>query len=206
MIPRLWFLLAAMLLGACARTFDAPAPPAPVVATPASGTRTVPVGSDPRVGSAAMLPTRTIADNLAATPALSTLTTAIGAIDLKATLAGAGPFTVFAPSDAAFGRLAPGVVASLMKPENKTTLARVLRYHVVAGTITTTDLLSRIRAGNGTTTLTTLLGVPIRVTMTADVITLTSETGNQSYIEAADLRQANGLVHVVNGVLVPALH
>jgi len=87
-----------------------------------------------------MIATRTIVDNASAAPNLSTLVTAIKAAELTATLSGTGPFTVFAPSNAAFGRLAPGMVDTLLKPENKASLAKVLTYHVVAGDITAADL------------------------------------------------------------------
>jgi len=152
-----------------------------------------------------MIATRTIVDNASAAPNLSTLVTAIKAADLTATLSGTGPFTVFAPSNAAFGRLAPGMVDTLLKPENKASLAKVLTYHVVAGDITAADLKARVAAGNGTATLPTVEGDPITVTLVGDIIALTDVNGNKSYIETADVRQSNGMVHVVNGVIVPRL-
>ena len=120
-------------------------------------------------------------------------------------LAGNGPYTVFAPTDTAFTRLAPGIARDLLAPENRAALVALLRYHIVPGTMTTEQLTARIRAGGGRTMLTTLGGQPITATMTGDVITLTSVTGNRSYVEAADVAQANGIIHVVNGVLVPKL-
>lgn len=174
-----------------------PTPTATAVPTPATG--------NPDVGGAAMPVDRTIADGIAATPTLSTLAQAIRAADLTPRLAAAGPLTVFAPSNAAFGRLAPGTVDGLLKPENKASLVKLLTYHVVPGAITADQLVGMIRAGGGTATLTTLLGQPIRATMTGNVVTLTSATSNQSYVEIADVRQTNGVIHVVNGVLVPTL-
>ncbi|KQM72406.1 hypothetical protein ASE72_10195 [Sphingomonas sp. Leaf20] len=161
--------------------------------------------ANPTVGGVPMIATRTIVDNASAAPNLSTLVTAIKAADLTATLSGTGPFTVFAPSNAAFGRLAPGMVDTLLKPENKASLAKVLTYHVVAGDITAADLKARVAAGNGTATLPTVEGDPITVTLVGDIIALTDVNGNKSYIETADVRQSNGMVHVVNGVIVPRL-
>ncbi|RZM05977.1 MAG: fasciclin domain-containing protein [Sphingomonas sp.] len=152
-----------------------------------------------------MIATRTIVDNASAAPNLATLVTALKAADLTATLSGTGPFTVFAPTDAAFGRLAPGMVQTLLKPENKASLAKVLTYHVVPGDITAADLKARVAAGGGTAALTTVEGDAITVTLVGDIIALTDVNGNKSYIETADVRQSNGIVHVVNGVIVPRL-
>ena len=100
-------------------------------------------GANPTVGGAAMDATKTIVDNAAAAPNLTTLVSAVKAADLATTLAGSGPFTVFAPTNEAFGRLAPGTVETLMKPEQKANLAKVLKYHVVPGTLTIDDNMSR---------------------------------------------------------------
>ena len=172
---------------------------APVVAPPPVVSAPVPV--DPsRIESEA-----TIATSIAATPGLNTLATELRIAELDQLLGGDGPYTLFAPSDAAFARLAPGIASDLLAPENRAALVALLRYHVVAGTVTTEQLTDRIRAGGGRATLTTLGGQPIVATMTGDVITLTSVTGNRSYVEAADVAQVNGVIHVVNGVLVPVL-
>lgn len=178
-------------------------PPAtdPALAVP-NGPPAVP---NPTVGGVTMTATRTIVDNASAAPNLSTLVTALKAAGLTATLSGTGPFTVFAPSNDAFGRLAPGMVDALLKPENKGSLAKLLTYHVVAGAITADDLRRRIAAGGGTATLTTMEGDPVTVTLVGTVIALTDVDGNKSYIETADVRQSNGVVHVVNGVIVPRL-
>jgi uncharacterized surface protein with fasciclin (FAS1) repeats len=202
--------VSALSLAACGGRKDEPESAGAVapVATASPATTPLPLVSptgNPDVGGAAMPASRGIADSVAATPTLSTLAQAIRAADLGTRLAAAGPLTLFAPSNEAFGRLAPGTVDSLLKPENKASLVKLLTYHVVPGAITADQLVAMIRAGGGTATLTTVLGQPIRATMTGNVVTLTSATGNQSYVEIADVRQVNGVIHVVNGVLVPTL-
>ena len=164
-----------------------------------------PVSANPAVGGAQMLANRTIVDNASAAPNLTTLVTAVKAADLVPTLSSPGPFTVFAPNNDAFGRLAPGMVDTLLKPENKASLVKVLTYHVVPGTITAEQLKERIMAGGGTATLTSVEGDPITATMVGAIIALTDVNGNKSYVETADVRQSNGIVHVVNGVIVPKL-
>ncbi|WP_174285852.1 fasciclin domain-containing protein [Sphingomonas bacterium] len=162
-------------------------------------------GANPTVGGAQMLPSLTIVQNAANAPNLSTLVAAVKAADLATTLSGPGPFTVFAPTNEAFGRLAPGTVDTLLKPENKPSLVKVLTYHVVAGNISGAQLMQRIAAGGGSATLTTVDGEPLTATMANGVIALTDVNGNKSYVETADVRQSNGVVHVVNGVLIPKL-
>jgi uncharacterized surface protein with fasciclin (FAS1) repeats len=187
-------LLAAGLAG-CVPPATAPvsAPPPPAAAAP--------VAVDPsHIESDAM-----IAATVAATPGLSTLAAELRTAELDALLAGNGPYTLFAPTDTAFTRLAPGIAGDLLAPENRAALVALLRYHIVPGTMTTEQLTQRIRAGGGRAVLTTLGGQPLTATLTGDVITLTSVTGNRSYVEAADVAQANGVIHVVNGVLVPNL-
>lgn len=179
--------------------------------TQAGGTGTMPsagaatAAPNPTVGGAPMLASKTIVENAAAAPNLSTLVKAVKAAGLDTTLAGPGPFTVFAPTDAAFGRLAPGTVDTLLKPANKASLTKVLTYHVVPGTLTLADLKAKAEAGGGTTTLTTVAGQPLTVSYAAGVMTLTDPSGNKSYVETPDVMQSNGVVHVVNGVLVPKL-
>ena len=147
----------------------------------------------------------TIAANVAKAPNLTTLVKALQAAGLSDTLAGPGPFTLLAPTNDAFGRLQPGTVDTLLKPENKPSLAKLLRYHIVAGRITTKELRARIAAGGGSTTLTSLQGDPLTVTLTSDVLTLNDVNGNRSYIQTGDVPQSNGLIQVVNGVLIPDL-
>lgn len=174
---------------------------APVVVAPPPVAAVAPTPVDPsRIESEA-----TIAQSIAVTPGLSTLARQLRTAELDALLAGNGPYTLFAPTDMAFTRLAPGIARDLLAPENRATLVALLRYHVVPGTLTTEQLEARIQAGGGRATLTTLGGLPLTATMTGEVITLTSASGNRSYVEAADVAQANGVIHVVNGVLVPRL-
>lgn len=161
--------------------------------------------TNPTVGGAAMMPNRTIVQNASMAPNLTTLVAAVKAAGLVDTLSGPGPFTVFAPTNEAFNLLAPGTVDKLLMPENKASLVKVLTYHVVPGTITSADLMKMIKDGNGSATLTTVEGEPITATMEGSTIKLTSATGNVSFIQTADVRQSNGMVHVVNGVLIPNL-
>jgi uncharacterized surface protein with fasciclin (FAS1) repeats len=198
-------LAPALALPAFAQTTPAapPAGPAPQTAAPAPGAAAAP---NPAIGGAAMDATKTIIANASTAPTLSTFVKAITAADLTATLSGPGPYTVFAPTDDAFTRLPPDTLAQLMKPENKALLAKVVTYHVVRGTIDFAQLKAQIAAGNGTATLTTVAGQPLKVTITGNnVVTLTSVNGNVSYLETPDVHQSNGIVHVVNGVLLPKL-
>jgi uncharacterized surface protein with fasciclin (FAS1) repeats len=197
-------LIAALALAGCAShkmesgsgaETAAAAPSRPHHATP----------PEPSVGGAVMDPDATIVANAAKAPNLTTLVQAIKAAGLADTLSGPGPFTVFAPTNAAFGRLAPGTVETLLKPENKASLVKLLDYHVVSGTISAADLRAQIAAGGGTAKLTTIEGDPLTATLTQNVITLTDVNGNKSYIQTGDVRQSNGIVHVVNGVLIPNL-
>ncbi|WP_433910654.1 fasciclin domain-containing protein [Sphingomonas yabuuchiae] len=152
-----------------------------------------------------MVPTRTILDNATATPSLSSLVAAIRAAGLATTLAGPGPYTLFAPSNEAFARLAPGVQEELLQPANRDSLVKLIRFHMVPGIVGIADLQEKIAAGGGTAKLLTVQGEWLTVSMTQSVITLTDSGGNKSYIEAGDMPQANGVIHIVNGVLVPKL-
>ena len=139
-----------------------------------------------------------------ATPSLSTLVAAVKAADLVGTLQGAGPFTVFAPTDDAFAKLPAGTVDGLLKPEKKADLAGLLTYHVVAGNVDAAALAQQIEAGGGSATLTTVQGA----TLTAKSdgmggITLTDGKGGTAKVTTADVRQSNGVVHVIDSVLMP---
>jgi uncharacterized surface protein with fasciclin (FAS1) repeats len=147
---------------------------------------------------------RDIVSTASATPDLSTLVAAVKAADLVATLQGAGPFTVFAPTNQAFGKLPAGAVDSLLKPDMKASLAGVLTYHVVAGNVDAASLLKKIKAGGGSATLATVQGGTLTAKPDgAGGITLTDAKGGTAKVSTADLRQSNGIVHVIDGVLMP---
>lgn len=179
----------------------APATGAPTTAAPAAPAAT----QNPMVGGVAMDATKPIAVNAAAAPNLSTLVAAVKAAGLATTLSGPGPFTVFAPTNDAFTRLAPGTVDTLLKPENKATLAKVLTYHVVPGTLTFADLQEKAKANGGKVVLTTVEGEPLTLDVSATAVQLTDVNGNKSYVQTPDVKQSNGIVHVVNGVVLPKL-
>ncbi len=191
-------LIAMIGLGGCGRGRDQREVPTTPSSTPA-------VAAPPPHPDQPMVPTRTILDNATATPSLSSLVAAIRAAGLATTLAGPGPYTLFAPSNEAFARLAPGVQDQLLQPANRDSLVKLLRFHMVPGVVGIADLQQKIAAGGGTAKLMTIQGEWLTVTMTQSVITLTDSGGNKSYIEAGDMPQANGVIHIVNGVLVPKL-
>ncbi len=191
-------IASALSIGAAATAQTTPAPAAAAPTAPAAT-------PNPTVGGAAMEATKPIAVNAAAAPNLSTLVTAVKAAGLATTLSGPGPFTVFAPTNDAFTRLAPGTVEKLLKPENKATLAKVLTYHVVPGTITFADLQEKAKANGGKVVLTTVEGEPLTLDVSATAVQLTDVNGNKSFIETPDVKQSNGVVHVVNGVVLPKL-
>jgi uncharacterized surface protein with fasciclin (FAS1) repeats len=148
----------------------------------------------------------TIAAYPAATATLSTLSAGLRATSMEATLAGAGPYTLFAPTNAAFARLAPGSVDTLLRPENKASLAKLLGYHVIAGRITLADLKQAIASSGGAVRLTTIEGDPLTITLINNAMLITDVNGNKSYVEQPDVMEANGVVHVVNGVMIPKLN
>lgn len=161
--------------------------------------------SNPMVGGAEMFPTKNIVENAVNSADHTTLVAAVKAAGLVETLSGPGPFTVFAPTNDAFSRLAPGTVDTLLKPENKPTLTKVLTYHVVAGNMSAAQLMSAIKAGGGTATLTTVEGEPLKAMMEGSAVVLTDVNGNKSFVTQADVKQSNGVIHVVNGVLLPKM-
>ncbi|KQN27506.1 hypothetical protein ASF00_12930 [Sphingomonas sp. Leaf34] len=139
-------------------------------------------------------------------PNRATLTKLVTAAKLQTTLAGPGPYTVFAPSDEAFTRLPAGALDTLLKPESAPTLATILKYHVVAGAITSDQLKAQITAGGGKTTLTTLAGQPLIASLGPNGnIELTDTAGIKAYVDTADIKETNGVVHLTNGMSVPKL-
>jgi len=133
----------------------------------------------------------------------STLVAAVKAADLVGTLQSAGPFTVFAPVNAAFDKLPAGTVANLLKPENKATLAKVLTYHVVAGNLDAAAVVKAITDGKGKVVVKTVAGNSLTVTLKDGKVTLTDENGGVATVVAADLKAGNGVVHVIDTVVLP---
>jgi len=155
------------------------------------------------VGGAAMYPSKTIAANVVHSKDHTTLVAALKAASLVDTLAGPGPFTVFAPTNEAFAKLPAGSVHTLLKAENKDKLVTILTYHVVAGRMTAADIGNAIRAGGGRATLTTVEGEPLIASMSGDNVVLTDAKGGVATVTIANVTQSNGVVHVVNAVLMP---
>lgn len=133
----------------------------------------------------------------------TTLVAAVQAADLVTTLQGKGPFTVFAPTNEAFNKLPEGTVTSLLLPENKARLAGILTYHVVTGNIDAAAVVGAIKKGNGKAVLTTVNGAILTATLEKDKVKLTSDSGNVSYVITTDLKAGNGVVHVIDAVLLP---
>ncbi len=157
-----------------------------------------------RVGGQAMFPSKTIVGNAVNSADHTTLVAAVKAAGLVDTLNGPGPFTVFAPTNEAFGMLPAGTVETLVKPENKAALTKILTYHVVPGTYDSTKLRAMILAGNGTATLTTVSGGKLWLMMNGSSnITVKDEKGDIADITIADVRQSNGVIQVVDHVLLP---
>ena len=158
---------------------------------------------DPMVGGHEMFPTKNIVENAVNSDDHTTLVAAVKAAGLVDTLEGPGPFTVFAPTNAAFNKLPADAVANLLKPEHKTALTKVLTYHVVAGKLSAGDLRKQIKAGHGAAQLTTVQGGMLWVMTHKDRIVLKDEKGNTAEVTISDVFQANGVIHVVNSVLMP---
>jgi uncharacterized surface protein with fasciclin (FAS1) repeats len=158
---------------------------------------------NPMVGGAAMYKTKDIVDNAMNSSDHTTLVAAVKAAGLVDTLKGKGPFTVFAPTNAAFDMLPAGTVATLLKPENKSMLSGILTYHVVAGKMDSKAIAKAIRKGKGTATLTTVEGGKLTAKMDGKTLVLTDEKGGMSRVTIADVRQSNGVIHVIDTVLMP---
>jgi len=159
--------------------------------------------TDPMVGGAAMYPNKNIVQNAIESKDHTTLVAAVKAAGLVDTLEGPGPFTVFAPTNEAFDKLPPGTVETLLKPENKDQLVKVLTYHVVAGKISAADLIDQIKAGDGKATLTTVEGEPLTASLVDGKVILTDAKGGMATVTIPDVYQSNGVIHVVDAVLLP---
>ncbi|WP_022971737.1 fasciclin domain-containing protein [Xanthomonas maliensis] len=159
--------------------------------------------TNPTVGGAPMLASKDIVDNASQSKDHTTLVAAVKAAGLVDTLKGPGPFTVFAPTNAAFAALPAGTVDTLLKPESKPTLTKVLTYHVVPGKVDAASLIAKIKAGGGSTTLTTVQGEPLTAKLNGKKVTLTDTKGNTATVTTADVMQSNGVIHVIDKVLMP---
>lgn len=155
------------------------------------------------VGGAAMYSNRNIIENAVNSADHTTLVAAVKAAGLVDTLSGPGPFTVFAPTNAAFAALPAGTVEMLLKPENKAMLQSVLTYHVVPGRVTAADLMQQIRAGGGSARLTTVQGGTLTARMQGNNIVLVDAKGGTATVTQADVMQSNGVIHVTNAVSLP---
>ena len=193
---------AAALMGvaACGQPAETPAPAAPAEAPMAPATTT----TESMVGGVAMNPADTIVTNAAKAPNLTTLVSAVQAAGLAETLGGTGPFTVFAPDNAAFEKIPAATRTALMTPAMKGDLTKILTYHVVPGRLTAADLAAQAQANGGKVDLTTVEGAKLTVNVNADgSVTLTDAKGGTSRVTQADVMQSNGVVHVVDTVVMP---
>lgn len=156
------------------------------------------------VGGAAMYSTKTIVENAVNSADHTTLVAAVKAADLVATLQTAGPFTVFAPTNAAFNLLPAGTVEGLLKPEAKKALAGILTYHVIAGNFSAKQIAKIIKKNNGKATFKTVAGGNLYAMLNGKKgIVLKDESGGKSYVTISDVNQSNGVIHVVDHVLLP---
>ncbi|MDX6804662.1 fasciclin domain-containing protein [Terrihabitans rhizophilus] len=155
------------------------------------------------VGGAPMYPSKNIVENAVNSKDHTTLVAAVKAAGLVDTLSGKGPFTVFAPTNDAFDDLPKGTVETLLKPENKTKLSGVLTYHVVAGKHTAADIMADIKKGGGKAVWKTVNGASLTASMKGDKLVLTDAKGGMSEVEIGDVMQSNGVIHVVDKVLMP---
>lgn len=155
------------------------------------------------VGGAAMYPTKNIVENALNSKDHTTLVAAVKAAGLVETLQSKGPFTVFAPTNAAFNKLPKGTVETLLKPENLKTLQTILTYHVVAGKMNASAIAKAIKMGNGKAMLKTVSGGTLTAWMKGKNIYITDENGNSAKVTIADVNQSNGVIHVIDAVVLP---
>ncbi|HSS22556.1 MAG TPA: fasciclin domain-containing protein [Pyrinomonadaceae bacterium] len=174
-----------------------------VVQTSASAQMMSRDSMNPMVGGAPMLRSRDIVDNAVNSADHTTLVAAVKAAGLVETLKGKGPFTVFAPTNAAFEKLPAGTVEMLVKPENKQTLTKILTYHVLAGSFDSQAIAGKIRKGRGTAKFTTVSGDTLTASMDGNDLVLRDEKGGTSRVTIGNVYQSNGVIHVVDSVLLP---
>jgi uncharacterized surface protein with fasciclin (FAS1) repeats len=201
-------ILAACMATACSRKTDAETTPAmteaaPAAEMPAATEATAMPAANPMVGGAEMFADKDIIDNAVNSKDHTTLVAAVKAAGLVDTLKGPGPFTVFAPTNAAFDALPAGTVDKLLKPDMKADLTKILTYHVVPGKLDATTLGEQIAAGSGSATLNTIQGEALIAKAAGNGITITDAKGNVATITTADVYQSNGVIHAVDKVLMP---
>ncbi len=187
------------LIAAAALSLVAVAPAFAQTTAPASSS----TATNPMVGGAAMYPNKNIVENAANSKDHTTLVTAVKAAGLVETLQGTGPFTVFAPTNAAFAKLPAGTVEMLVKPENKAKLTKILTCHVVAANAMSPAIAKMIADDKGTHPVKTVGGCVLQAKMMGDKITLTDENGNVATVTIADVKQSNGVIHVIDTVILP---
>jgi len=155
------------------------------------------------LSNAAYAQEKDVVDIAAGSEAHSTLVAAVKAAGLVETLKGAGPFTIFAPVNDAFGKLPAGTVDFLLKPENKATLVKILTYHVIAGNLDANAVVAAIKAGKGNAVLTTVSGNMLTASIEDGKVKLTDEKGGVAYVTVTDLKGSNGIIHVIDTVVLP---
>lgn len=155
------------------------------------------------VGGAAMYPSKNIIENAVNSQDHTTLVAAVKAAGLVETLQGAGPFTVFAPTNAAFNMLPAGTVETLLKPENKAMLTSILTYHVVSGKMDSDAIMKKIKEGNGKAELTTVAGGKLWASMDGKTLMIRDEKGSSAKVTIKDVHQSNGVIHVIDKVVMP---
>jgi uncharacterized surface protein with fasciclin (FAS1) repeats len=183
---------------AASATPAAPAASATPAAPAATATPAAPAAGTPVVSG-------TIAAALPTIPNHATLVRLVTAAQLGAQLSGPGPFTLFAPNDTAFSRLPPGTLDTLTAPSNLAGLQTIVKNHVVAGSLTEAQIRQQIQAGGGRATIATLSGQPLTASLENNVVLLTDAIGNKSFLDKADIKASNGIIHSTNGLSLPKL-
>jgi len=200
-LPLTTALAAGLALAGCNKS---PEPPKTETETVATGD-VVTASSNPTVGGAEILPTKNIVENASASPIHKQLVAAVKQADLVTTLSGAGPFTVFAPTDEAFAQVPAVTRDGWMRPAQKSVLAGVLKYHVVPGKLSAADIEAKIAEGKGKAVFKTVDGQDLTATISDGKILLTSASGNKAVVTQGDVNQSNGVIHVVDAVLLPKM-
>ena len=194
---------AIILIAAGACTAKTEETKAAETAPPPAAAPAMPAETTVMVGGAEMYPSKNIIENAVNSQDHTTLVAAVKAAGLVDTLSGPGPFTVFAPTNAAFAKLPAGTVDTLVKSENKAALTKILTYHVVPGKMSAADLLAAVDAGGGTATIKTVQGEALIVTKAGTGVQITDAKGGKAMVTIADVNQSNGVIHVVDTVLMP---